>query len=86
MKKISKRFEKFILIGSSILMYPLIAPEQRATVLSGISMIRQIILVVINPLIGFMVDINLGVTLGVLGMITVVVGLFMTPKDNELTI
>jgi len=68
----------------SVFINPLIEAEQRATVLSGISMIRQIILVVINPLVGFMVDVNLGLTLGVLGLITVVIGLFMTPKNQEL--
>jgi len=61
-----------------------IKSEQRATVLSGVSMIRQIILVLLNPLVGLMVDWNLEITLGILGLTVLLLGLMFIPKNSEL--
>lgn len=46
--------------------------RERATVLSSISMFRRVGLVIINPLVGFMIDQSLGVALLLLGILPLI--------------
>ena len=65
-------------------MNKLIPSAERATVLSAISMLRRIALVVLNPIVGFMADYSLYLTLGLLGGLTFVVTIFSPIKKEML--
>ncbi len=64
-------------------MNKLIPSTERATVLSAISMLRRIALVVLNPIIGFMADNSLALTLGVLGGLAIL-ATFFSPLKREM--
>lgn len=57
---------------------------ERATVLSTIAMFRQLVLVVINPLVGYAVDWSLNYTLIILGLIGVVFSFVSRVKEEHL--
>ena len=59
-----------------------IESKQRATSLSAISMLSRLFLSVSNIIFGYLSDINLNMTIGLLGLILLVGGLFFIPKDN----
>lgn len=53
-----------------------IPSEQRATVISSISMLKRFALVILNPIIGFAADRSLGLAFFILGLIPLLVFLF----------
>lgn len=57
---------------------------ERATVLSTISMFRQLVLVIINPLVGYAVDWSLNNTLIILGLAGVVFSFVSRVKEGHL--
>ena len=59
-----------------------IPSEQRATILSSISMLNRVVLIGLNPLIGFIADRSLGFTFIIIGTISVVT-LFVFPIKFE---
>jgi MFS family permease len=63
-----------------------IESTNRATVLSFVSMSRRVLLIFLNPLIGFFVDINLGYTLAGLGLILLIPLIFIKLKPEDLSI
>lgn len=63
----------------------LIPSDQRATILSSISMLRRFFLVILNPVVGFFVDKSLNWTLIGLGIIPALVFLFSPIKDSMLS-
>lgn len=63
----------------------LIPSDQRATILSSISMLRRFFLVILNPIVGFFVDKSLNWTLIGLGIIPALVFLFSPLKDSMLS-
>jgi MFS family permease len=56
--------------------------KQRATSLSAISMVSKLFLAVANVIFGFLSDISLHMTLGILGLILLIGGLIFVPKEN----
>ena len=58
-----------------------IESKQRATSLSAISMLSRIFLAVSNIIFGYLSDINLNMTVGILGLILLIGGLIFVPKD-----
>ncbi|MEK7154519.1 MAG: MFS transporter [Patescibacteria group bacterium] len=63
----------------------LIPSQQRATILSSISMFRRFFLVLLNPIVGLFVDKSLSLTMVGLGLIPVIVFLFSPIKDSTLS-
>jgi len=61
-----------------------IPSPQRATVLSTISMFRRICLVVVNPLIGMLVDWSLNYTLIILGTAAIIFSFVSKVEENHL--
>ncbi len=61
-----------------------IPSEQRATILSTASMMRQITIMFINPLIGFGVEGNITIVLLALGLIALLWGIFSPLKEQDL--
>jgi cyanate permease len=59
-----------------------IESKQRATSLSAISMLSRMFLSVSNIIFGYLSDINLNMTIGILGLILLAGGLIFVPKDN----
>ena len=59
-----------------------IPSEQRATVISSISMFRRFALVILNPVIGFAADRSLGLAFLILGIIPLFVFLFSPIKQK----
>jgi len=66
----------------SAYMNKLIPSEQRATVLSSISMLRRIALVILNPIMGFIFDKSLMWAMILAGTIPLLV-FFFSPIENE---
>ncbi len=64
-------------------MHKFIPSEQRATVLSSISMLRRFALILLNPFIGFIADQSLQVALLVVGILPLLVFLF-SPIEKEM--
>lgn len=60
-----------------------ISSEQRATVLSSISMFRQLALVLLNPAVGFAADRSLGIALFAVGLLPLLLFLF-SPIEQEM--
>ncbi len=58
-----------------------IPSEQRATVISSISMFRRFALVILNPIIGFAADRSLGMAFLILGLIPLLI--FLLPPINK---
>jgi len=54
----------------------LIPSEQRATILSAISMFRRLVLAVANPFVGMLADRSLPVALFIVGLLPLLVFLF----------
>ncbi len=79
----------FLIVGLNQLRMPLfehymnayIKSKSRATVLSSVSMIRNVILVFLYPLLGLMMDISLNYSLIILGLLTIAFAL--TSKVDE---
>lgn len=67
----------------SAYMNKFIPSEQRATVLSSISMFRQIMLVVLNPIVGFTADHSLRLALLGVGLLPLLLFLF-SPIEQEM--
>ena len=62
-----------------------IPSEQRATVLSSISMFRRFALVVLNPMVGFMADRSLSLALVIVGLIPLLsLTLIKYPKEETI--
>ncbi|MFH1610780.1 MAG: hypothetical protein ABIA91_02710, partial [Patescibacteria group bacterium] len=55
-----------------------IRSEERATVISSISMFRRFALIFLNPLLGILVDKNISIALSVVGVISMLSILFYT--------
>ncbi len=58
-----------------------IESKQRATSLSAISMLSRIFLSVSNVVFGYLSDIDLNMTVGILGLILLIGGIIFVPKD-----
>ncbi len=58
--------------------------EQRATVISSRSMIRQFLLVILNPVVGFVAESNLTWVLIVLGLLALMMSRFTPVKEHYL--
>jgi MFS family permease len=58
-----------------------IESKQRATSLSAISMLSRIFLAVSNIIFGYLSDINLNMTVGILGLILLIGGIIFVPRD-----
>lgn len=67
----------------SAYMNKFIPSEQRATVLSSISMFRRLALVFLNPLVGLITDYSLGLSLFLIGLLPLSVFLF-SPIEKEM--
>ena len=61
-----------------------IPSSKRATVLSTISMLRRFVLVVVNPVVGLMVDWSLNYTLIILGVLAVFFSFASKIEENQL--
>lgn len=61
-----------------------IPSEQRATILSSISMLRRILLVVLNPIMGFIADKSLSMAMITAGLLALAVFFFSPLKKMEL--
>lgn len=61
-----------------------IPSDERATTMSAVSMFRQIILVIFNPLVGLLVDWNLGLTLTILGIVGILIAAFSQVEEEML--
>jgi MFS family permease len=68
----------------SSLMNEHIADENRATVLSGVSMLERILTAFFYPLVGLLTDISLGWTFLVIGIITTIVSVFLKIDDAHI--
>jgi hypothetical protein len=62
-----------------------IESKNRATVLSFVSMSRRVLLIFLNPLVGYFVDINLGYTLFGLGLALILPLVLIKLKPEDLT-
>jgi cyanate permease len=60
-----------------------IKSENRSTTLSAISMIRTLTLAGLNPLIGWLSDLNLTVTFLILGGILILTAVFLAPREED---
>ena len=56
----------------SAIMQKHIPSGQRATVISSISMFRRFMLVFLNPLMGLLADINIGITMFIVGILSII--------------
>ncbi|MBU0667207.1 MAG: MFS transporter [Nanoarchaeota archaeon] len=61
-----------------------IPSHNRATVLSAISMLRRILIIVFNPIIGFFVDKSLNYALIILGLIAITFAVFSKVEEEHL--
>lgn len=68
----------------SSLMNKFIPSERRATIISSISMFRRFLLVLLNPLVGYLSERSLGTTFLLIGLIPLFVFLFSGVKENTL--
>lgn len=82
----------FVIAGLKLLREPLfdsymnkfIRSKERATVLSAISMLRNLIMIVFYPVVGFLSDISLSHALAVLGILTLLSALFAKVDEKHL--
>jgi len=68
----------------SAYMNKFIPSEQRATILSSISMLRRFLLVVLNPIVGFIADKSLVLALCLMGALSLGVFIFSPLKKEVL--
>lgn len=68
----------------SAYMNKFIPSEQRATILSSISMLRRILLVVLNPIMGFIADKSLSMAMITAGLLALAVFFFSPMRKMEL--
>lgn len=61
-----------------------IASDQRATTISTVSMLRMVILLILNPLMGMMMDSNMQISLVSLGFLAIVWGIFSKVSETDL--
>ncbi|RMF55903.1 MFS transporter [Candidatus Woesearchaeota archaeon] len=61
-----------------------IPSSKRATVLSSVSMARRFVSIILNPIIGFMVDWSLNYTLIILGAIAIIFSFISRVKESHL--
>lgn len=65
------------------LMNEQIADKNRATVLSGISMLERVLIAMLYPLVGILTDLSLNMTLVFLGTLTLLFSLVLRIRDHE---
>lgn len=64
-----------------------IESSSRATVLSFISLVEHVgVRLIINPFFGFMVDINLYITFVIIGTLGILIAIFITPREADLSV
>lgn len=67
----------------SALMNEWIDDENRATVLSGVSMVERVLIALLYPLVGALADRSLNLALACLGILTTACSLLLRPKARE---
>jgi MFS family permease len=60
-----------------------IPSRERSTTLSAVSMLRRILLTILNPVIGFLTDIDIKVALATLVGIAILTFIFLLPKEKD---
>lgn len=63
-----------------------ISPQERATTLSFMGMVRTLSLAIVNPIIGWIADWNFSFSLFLIAGLAVITGLFFVPKEEDLII